>query len=115
MSEQSQSNLPWPIRLISFAGFYLKEVVMSNMLVAWDVLTPRDRMKPVFIGIDVSYLTSRQRFILANLITMTPGTLTIDYHPDSERLFVHAMYADNPEEFRSYLQDKYVRKVCNVF
>lgn len=115
MKAKTDSRMPWIFRLISFLLFYLKEVCMSNLVVAWDVITPRHHMKPAFISIDVSALTNRQRFILANLITMTPGTLTIDYHPLQERLYLHAMYAEDPDSFRSYLEEKYVGKVCNVF
>lgn len=109
------SRPPWFFRFLGFVIFYVKEVVLSNFAVAWDVLTPRDRMRPAFIGLDVANLSNRQRFILANLVTMTPGTLTMDFNPDEGRLYVHAMYAEDPDAFRAFLEDKFVAKICSVF
>jgi multicomponent Na+:H+ antiporter subunit E len=101
---------------LNLAIFYVKEVVLSNLRVAHDVVTPRHRMKPGIVVLDVADLTDRQIFFMANLITMTPGTLGLIVSPSHDRLFVHAMYIDgSPEDLARELSEEYGRRVCRVF
>lgn len=112
---QPEPNLAlrW-IKAVAFLGFYIKEVILSNLRVAYDVLTPRHHMKPGFIAIPLGDLTDRQILILANLITMTPGTLSIDVSADRSILYLHAMYIDDPESVRRDIT-VYRDKIKEVF
>lgn len=103
------------LRLIEFLVFYLWEVLVSNVRVAYDVLTPRHLMRPQIITLGVKGLTDRQVLVLANLITMTPGTLSLDLSADRERLTIHGMYVKDEAEAQRELEDNYVRRVCRVF
>jgi len=96
-------------------GFYLREVLLSNLRVAYDVLTPRLQRRPAIITVDIEGLSDQQLIALTNLITMTPGTLSLDVSEDHRVLFVHAMYVDDLEQFRRDLQDDFVRRVRRVF
>jgi len=101
---------------ISFLGFYVKEVVQSNFRVAHDVLTPRHRMKPGIIRLELEELTDRQVLILSDLISMTPGTLCLDLSEDRRRLYIHVMYIDESvEAVTKGLKDDYERRVRRVF
>jgi len=102
------------LKAFAFLIFYIKEVVMSNIRVAYDVLTPRHHMKPGFIAIPLGDLTNRQILILANLITMTPGTLSMDVSADRSILYLHAMYIDDPESVRHEIA-VYRDKIREVF
>ena len=106
-------------RLLSFfnlALFYLKEVLLSNFRVAHDVITPRHRMKPGIISVDVDGLTDWQIFFMSNLITMTPGTLGLTVSHDHKKLFIHAMYIDGSvKELAESLRKDYGRRVKSVF
>jgi len=101
--------------LIEFALFYLKEVLMSNLKVAHDVVTPKYYMQPAFIELDIEGLTDRQILFLANLITMTPGTLSLDVSEDKKRLKIHSMYVDDPRAAVEELETKILRRIRNVF
>lgn len=105
----------WPWKLIAFLAFYLWEVVLSNLRVAHDVLTPTHHMKPGFLAIPLGDLTDHQVLVLANLITMTPGTLSLDISSDRSTLYLHAMYVDDPEELRRQIVEVYQRKIVQVF
>lgn len=106
-------------RFIAFAEFflfYLKEVILANIKIAYDVLTPRLRTNPKLLHIDIDYdLTDWQLTILANLITMTPGTLSIDIAEDRKSLFIHAMYVESDEALKKTVNQGYARRVLNVF
>ena len=98
-------------RLFAFAVYYLWELVKSNAIIAYDVLTPTHHMKPGVIGIPIEAKTDLEITVLANLITMTPGTLSLDISPDRKTLYVHAMYIHDPEELRRDIKENFEPRV----
>jgi multicomponent Na+:H+ antiporter subunit E len=97
-------------RLVHFSGFYIYELVLSSLRVAMDVLTPRQRARPAILAIPLEPGQSDGRkTLLANLITMTPGTMSLDLEGDT--LYVHAMFADDPEAARDDLKRDFERRV----
>jgi multicomponent Na+:H+ antiporter subunit E len=103
------------LRLIEFGLFYIKEVILSNLKVAYDVVTPSYFMKPALIEIDLTGMSDRQILAAANLITMTPGTLSLDLCEKTQRLKIHSMYVDNPDAEVRELNTKILRRIRNVF
>lgn len=91
--------------VISFVFFYIWELIKSNVRVAYEVLTPPHSMKPGVIGLPLEAKSDAAITILANLITMTPGTLSLDLSSDRRMLFIHAMYIDDEETLRRDLKD----------
>ncbi len=102
------------VRMVSFLLFYLGDLFLSNLRVALDVMRPRMRSRPAFVGIPVHDLSHTQITLLANLITMTPGTLSIDVSSDESTLYIHAMFVDDPDELRASIQKGLVRRVKEV-
>ena len=101
---------------IAMLGFYIWEVILSNVRVAHDVLTPRHLMKPGIIVMDVTGMSDRQLILTANLITMTPGTLGLTFSKDRKRLYIHAMYIDgSPQELARDLEQNYGGRIRRVF
>jgi multicomponent Na+:H+ antiporter subunit E len=98
-------------RVLGFIGYYLWELVKSNAIIAYDVLTPTHHMKPGVIGIPIEAKTDLEITALANLITMTPGTLSLDISPDRKTLYVHAMYIHDPEELRRDIKENFEPRV----
>ncbi|NBB78604.1 MAG: sodium:proton antiporter [Verrucomicrobia bacterium] len=104
------------LRILEFLLFYVKEIVLSNVRIAHDVLTPRHRMKPGIIAVEVGDLSERQLAAMANLITMTPGTLGMYVSKDRKLLYIHSMYMDkDAEAIGADLARDYGRRVKHVF
>lgn len=87
-------------RLFRFVLFFLKEMILANLRVAITVLSPRLRISPALIEIPLEARSDLSISLLANLITLTPGTLTLDISNDRRVIFVHTMYAEDTEEFK---------------
>ena len=100
---------------LEFALFYLKEVILSNIKVAADVLTPTHYMEPAMLHLPVEGLSDRQVLVLSNLITMTPGTLSIDVDDTDKMLIIHGMYVKDAAVETEQLEKNYIRRVKNVF
>ncbi|MEM1055553.1 MAG: Na+/H+ antiporter subunit E [Bacteroidota bacterium] len=102
-------------RGIAFAGFYLWELVVSSVRVAVDVLTPHHRMRPGVVAVPLRAKTDFEITALANLVTLTPGTLSLDVCDNRTTLYVHAMYLDEgPDSVREevrHLEDRVLRIV----
>lgn len=104
----------WVLRLVDFVGFFLKELIKANLLVAYDVITPSHRMQPGVVAIPLDAETDVEITLLANLISLTPGTITVDVSDDRRLLFIHAMFLDDPEKLRREIKDGLERRLLEV-
>ncbi|MEG3078619.1 Na+/H+ antiporter subunit E [Halomonas sp. 5021] len=92
-------------RFIGFVGFFIKELVQANLRVAFDIVTPPWHMKPGVIALPLSARTEMEITMVANLISLTPGTLSLDVSDDRKVLYIHAMFLDNEDDLRRNLKD----------
>jgi multicomponent Na+:H+ antiporter subunit E len=98
-----------------FGLFYVKELVLSSLRVARDVLSPRPRVAPAIVAVPLEPGHSDSTVtVLANLITMTPGTMSLDASQDRHWLYIHAVYADDVERFRREFKEQFERRVLEV-
>ena len=104
-SEDPKNYFQRATLVIRFAFFYLKELFIANLRVAATVLSPQIRMTPAVVSIHLESEGDIPISLLANLITLTPGSLTLDISADCTVLYVHTMYADDIDQFRLSIKD----------
>ncbi len=75
--------------------FFFKELFVSSVRVAIDVVKPSFKMQSGIVGIPLDAETDLEKTLLANMISLTPGTLSIDISKDGKTLYIHAMYIDD--------------------
>lgn len=80
------------------------ELLVSSFAVAWDVLTPRHRARPAIVDIPLAVRSDAGILLLTNLISLTPGTLSLDVSEDRRTLSIHAMFADDPDALRAAIK-----------
>lgn len=80
---------------VAYVFYYLKELVKSNVNVASIVLSPDLPIKPGIVTVRTRLKSAMGRMLLANSITLTPGTLTVDL--DGEFLHIHWVTVDSPD------------------
>jgi multicomponent Na+:H+ antiporter subunit E len=105
------SRLP---RGIALLFFFLWELLLSCVRVARDVLSPSPKFRPGIIGVPLDAKTDEEITLLACLITLTPGTLSLDVSPDRKTLYIHTMWVDDPEAFRREIKDGFERRVLEL-
>lgn len=86
-------------RLPAFWLWLLKEIVLSNLKVARIVLGRRLEIEPTWVTVDASHLPVAVRATLANAITLTPGTVSVDV--DRGRIEVHCLTREIADDLRS--------------
>lgn len=101
-------------RVFSFIGFFIKELVLANIRVARDVISRSHNMRPGVVAIPLSAKTDIEITFLANVISLTPGTLSLDVSDDRTVLYIHSMYVDDPDELRHEIKAGFERRILEV-
>lgn len=102
------------IQGVHFALFFVKELIVSSYRVAIDIVKPLPLMRPGVIGIPLYAETDLEITMLANIISLTPGTLSLDVSPDRKTLYIHAMYVINPDDLRKEIKDGLERRLLEL-
>lgn len=101
-------------KVLELMMFFLVELVRANVRVAFDVVTPRHYMRPGIVAVPLAARTDAEITLLAVLLTLTPGTLSIDVSSDQRVLYVHGMYIRDGEETRRLIKSGFERRVLEV-
>lgn len=102
-------------RAVSFFFFFIYELVKANIEVAWEVGTPNFHMTPGIVGVPLDITTDSEITMLANLITLTPGTLSLDVSEDKKVLYVYSMYITNREEFIEGIKKGFEKRIIDLY
>lgn len=86
--------------LLHLAAFFLWELLVSSLKVAWSVFTPLRHSRPGVISVPLDVTSDTEITVLGNLISLTPGSLSLDVSEDRKHLVVHAMFIDDSDDFR---------------
>lgn len=100
--------------MLGLGLFFVWELILANLRVAHDVITPRHYMRPGILAVPLDAQTDLEITMLSNLITLTPGTLSLDISIDRRVLYIHAMYIDDVDEVRQKIKDGYERRILEV-
>ena len=97
--------------VIEFLLFFLKEMLFANLRMAVTVLSPHMQLRPAVMAVPIELRTEAAITLLMNLITLTPGTLSLDVSTDRKMLYIHTLWLENPERFRHEIKQGYERRV----
>ena len=101
-------------RVLHLVGYFLYELIRSNFRVMWEVITPRHISRPGIIGIELAARTDLEIMLVANMISLTPGTLSLDITDDRRVLYVHFMFLEDPEKARRDIKEGLERRVLEA-
>lgn len=90
------------------------ELFVSSFRVAWEVVTVRTYSRPGIIAVPLDVRSDLGITLLANLISLTPGSLSLEVSPDRRVLYVHVMFIDDAESERSNIKNNFERRVLEV-
>ena len=102
-------------RILKLFLVFLREFTLSVFRVARLVLSPRMRFTPRAFRFPLTLTSDFQITLLANLITLTPGTLTVDVTDDRVALIVHAIDCPDPDAARREIADGFERLIREAF
>lgn len=101
--------------ILLFPLLYLRDIAAGAIRVARDILSPNPNLNPVILRVPVSLTSPTKRFILANLVSMTPGTVSVAEEDEGRILVVHSLYgADSPDKLIREIQKNYERFLAEL-
>ncbi|OGT50075.1 MAG: sodium:proton antiporter [Gammaproteobacteria bacterium RIFCSPHIGHO2_12_FULL_41_15] len=100
--------------ILKFILFLTWEIIVANIRIAYDIVTPRLRARPGVIAVPLDCKTDLEITLLANVISLTPGTLTLDVSADRKSLYLHAMYIDDVIQLKKELKRKFESPIMEI-
>lgn len=94
---------------------FVVELVKSSVWVAWVVLSPRPRLTPAIIAYPLEVDRDFEITLLSSLITLTPGTLSVDVSRDRKTLYVHCMDAPDIDAVVGNIKNSFERRILETF
>lgn len=104
----------WSAALLYFVRL-LVDIFRANIEVAIRILRPNRYLKPGWIAVPMVLPHPFQRTLLASTITLTPGTVSVDFSEDESVLYVHVLHIDDAEKMVKDIKDRYERGLRNIF
>lgn len=102
-------------KVASLAMLFVYELVLSAWRVAMLVVAPTIKINPGIISYPLTVDRDFEITLLANLITLTPGTLSVDVSPDRKILYVHCIDVPDPEATVQEIKQGFERKILEAF
>ncbi|MFP3901856.1 MAG: Na+/H+ antiporter subunit E [Acidimicrobiia bacterium] len=89
-----------PVALIRFVGWFAYKLVVSNVVVAREIITPRDTIRSGIIAVPMIGHSQLVTTVVADAISLTPGTLTLEVGERPPTLYVHVMHLYDVDRVR---------------
>lgn len=102
-------------QIVSLALLFVYELLLSALRVAVIVLRPKIDLKPGIIAYPLTVDRDFEITMLANLITLTPGTLSVDVSEDRKTLYVHCIDVPDKQSTIDDIKNGFERKILEVF
>ncbi|WP_180897691.1 Na+/H+ antiporter subunit E [Martelella soudanensis] len=102
-------------RLFMLLMLFLYELMASAWSVAKLVCSPRMNLQPGIFRYELSLEKDFEIVLLANMITLTPGTLTVDVSDDKKYLYIHAIDCADPDAIKKSIADGFETKIREAF
>lgn len=104
---EAQVHIHKPFLLLRFFGVVLYDILVANVAVAALVVGPGRRIRPGFILMPMRLRGNVGLGLLANTISLTPGTLSAFLSADRTQLVIHALQSDDPDAIIATIRERY--------
>lgn len=103
--------------IAALALLFVYELLASAVRVALVVIRPdiKSGLRPAIVAVPLTVKSDAEIALLANLITLTPGTLSIDVSEDRSVLYVHALTLASSEALIAEIASGFEARVREVF
>jgi multicomponent Na+:H+ antiporter subunit E len=92
-----------PLPALHFVLHVAWSLVRATTLVAWEVVTPRNRIVEGIIAVPLPHASPTVLLIVVNAIGLTPGTVVVEIDEDPCVLYVHVLHLTDIEKVRAEL------------
>lgn len=104
---------PW--LLLRFLLRVLGDIVIANLEVAWLIVNPWRRLRPHFVEYPLMLEDRFTITLLANTISLTPGTVSANLRLDGKSLLIHALDVEDDEALIEHIRERYERPLKEIY
>jgi len=108
-------RLSAPLTLLKFFTVVLWDILIANIIVARLILGRNKNLQPAFITIDLDIQSPLGISVLANTISLTPGTVSCDLSSDRASLLVHALHVEDIPATIKQIKQRYEAPLKEIF
>lgn len=93
---------------------FLKEMIVANIQIAYIIISPPMNIRPGLIEYPLDIKNDGAIVLLANMISLTPGTLSVDIAEDRKYIYVHAMVMETPDRLKQKIKETFERRILKM-
>jgi multicomponent K+:H+ antiporter subunit E len=110
-----QSRVVKPFGVVIYIVRLLWDIFVSNIEVARRVLSSNRSLNPGFIAYPLQLTEDFPLTVLASTISLTPGTVSVDFSEDKKWLYIHALHIENEQEIIDSIRSRYEEPLKEIF
>ena len=99
---------------IKLIALFIKELVTANLDMVRIVVSPKLNVTPGIVALRTSLKTDWEVTVLSMCITLTPGTMTMDYSEDGRTLYIHCIHVGDTQEVIDDFRNNFERAIREV-
>jgi len=100
--------------VIDLTLVFLWEVLKANFTVAGLVLAKKIELNPGIVSLPIEIESDFGIVVLANMITLTPGSLSVDITPDRKQIILHVLNITSEDEVRREIKETFERRILRI-
>jgi multicomponent K+:H+ antiporter subunit E len=104
-----------PLALMHYLGIFVIDIVRGSFLVAWLILRGPARLRPAFVRVPLVLRSDLAISLLANTISLTPGTVSAHLAADKRTLIVHTIDTSDAEALVAEIKQRYEVPLKKIF
>jgi multicomponent Na+:H+ antiporter subunit E len=102
-------------QIVSLLLFFAWEMFVSTLRVASVVISPNLDIQPGIVAVPLDVKKDVEIMLLANLITVTPGSLSLDISYDRRVIYIHVMHVTDVEAYRREIKQGFEKRIGELF
>lgn len=102
------------VAIVKLLLLFSYKLILANYDVAKIILTPKLNIEPGIIAVPTKLKTDWEVTLLANLISLTPGTLSMDFSENGRIIYVHSIHVPDKDEAIKEIHDSFEKAIMEV-
>lgn len=112
---QEKVTIRRPLLLAKFVCVVIYQILIANMMVARLILTNQEKLHPGFLSVPLELTSPIAISLLANTISLTPGTVSCDLSEDQKSLLIHALHIEDADAIITEIKQLFEKPLKEIF
>ncbi|WP_432462876.1 Na+/H+ antiporter subunit E [Agarivorans sp. QJM3NY_33] len=104
-----------PFKVLLYILRLIGDIIVSNYDVAKRIVQSNRQLQPAFVAIPLSLREPLPLTILANSVSLTPGTVSLELSEDRQWLYVHVLHLEDEQQLIKLIKQRYEAPLKEIF